>query len=192
MARWFSLSALWGQSVLAGARCTAGMRGLWLSNFGDGGNDFSGTRGPRCRSRFRAMWWLTTQKNGASALGLQRVLGLRKYETAWTWLHKLRRAMVRPGRDLLTGRVEVDEVYLGGQEEGLTGRQRGRRKPDCCSSSRRWQGDWEDPHGSNPGRLRQKFWRLPEGSYSTRHRHTHTDGWWGYSEGNRLLRLCMR
>lgn len=70
------------------------------------------------------MWWLTTQKNGASALGLQRVLGLRKYETAWTWLHKLRRAMVRPGRDLLTGRVEVDEAYLGGQEEGLTGRQR--------------------------------------------------------------------
>jgi transposase-like protein len=71
---------------------------------------------------FRAMWWVTTQKNGASALGLQRVLGLKKYETAWTWLHKLRRAMVRPGRDLLTGRVEVDETYLGGLEEGLRGR----------------------------------------------------------------------
>jgi transposase-like protein len=68
------------------------------------------------------MWWLTTQKNGASALGLQRVLGLKSYETAWTWLHKLRRAMVRPGRDLLTGRVEVDECYVGGLEEGLPGR----------------------------------------------------------------------
>jgi transposase-like protein len=68
------------------------------------------------------MWWVSTQKNGASALGLQRVLGLRSYETAWTWLHKLRRAMVRPGRDLLTGRVEVDESYLGGLEEGLRGR----------------------------------------------------------------------
>jgi transposase-like protein len=68
------------------------------------------------------MWWLTTQKNGASALGLQRVLGLKSYETAWTWLHKLRRAMVRPGRDLLTGRVEVDECYVGGQEPGLPGR----------------------------------------------------------------------
>jgi transposase-like protein len=68
------------------------------------------------------MWWVTTQKNGASALGLQRVLGLKKYETAWTWLHKLRRAMVRPGRDLLTGRVEVDECYVGGLEEGLPGR----------------------------------------------------------------------
>jgi transposase-like protein len=71
---------------------------------------------------FRAMWWVTTQKNGASALGLQRVLGLKSYETAWAWLHKLRRAMVRPGRDRLTGRVEVDECYVGGLEEGLPGR----------------------------------------------------------------------
>jgi transposase-like protein len=68
------------------------------------------------------MWWVTTQKNGASALGLQRVLGLKSYETAWTWLHKFRRAMVRPGRDLLAGRVEVDECYVGGLEEGLPGR----------------------------------------------------------------------
>jgi transposase-like protein len=71
---------------------------------------------------FRAMWWVTTQKNGASALGLQRVLGLKSYETAWAWLHKFRRAMVRPGRDLLTGRIEVDECYVGGLEEGLPGR----------------------------------------------------------------------
>ena len=68
------------------------------------------------------MWWVTTQKNGASALGLQRVLGLKRYETAWTMLHKLRRAMVRPERDLLMGRVEVDECYIGGLEEGLPGR----------------------------------------------------------------------
>jgi hypothetical protein len=68
------------------------------------------------------MWWVTTQKNGASALGLQRVLGLKKYKTAWTMLHKLRRAMVRPGRDLLTGRIEVDESYVGGEVEGLPGR----------------------------------------------------------------------
>jgi len=71
---------------------------------------------------FRAMWWGTTQKNGASALGLQRVLGLKKYKAAWMMLHKLRRAMVRPGRDLLSGRVEVDECYVGGLEEGLPGR----------------------------------------------------------------------
>ena len=58
---------------------------------------------------FRAIWWVTAQKNGASALGLQRILGLGSYLTAWTWLHKLRRAMVRPGRDRLHGQVEVDE-----------------------------------------------------------------------------------
>jgi transposase-like protein len=67
---------------------------------------------------FRAIWWVTSQKNGASALGLQRVLGLGSYKTAWTCLHKLRRAMVRPGRDALTGRVEVDETFVGGVEPG--------------------------------------------------------------------------
>ena len=85
------------------------------------GTIFQDTRTP-LSVWFRAMWWVTTQKNGASALGLQRVLGLKSYETAWTWLHKLRRAMVRPGRDLLTGRIEVDEGYVGGPEEGLSGR----------------------------------------------------------------------
>jgi hypothetical protein len=50
---------------------------------------------------FRAMWYVTSQKNAASALGLQRVLGLGSYKTAWALLHKLRRAMVRPGRDRL-------------------------------------------------------------------------------------------
>jgi ribosomal protein L37AE/L43A len=52
---------------------------------------------------FRAMWHMTSQKNGISALGLQRVLGLGSYRTAWTMLHKLRRAMVRPGRGSTAG-----------------------------------------------------------------------------------------
>ena len=72
---------------------------------------------------FRAMWLLTHQKNGASALSLQHQLGLTRYETAWTVLHKLRRAMVRPGRDRLRGTVEVDETYVGGEEEGVRGRE---------------------------------------------------------------------
>jgi len=72
---------------------------------------------------FRAMWAVTSQKTGISALGLQRELGLRSYKTAWAWLHKLRRAMVRPGRDRLTGRVEVDEAYIGGVHPGRGGRQ---------------------------------------------------------------------
>ena len=72
---------------------------------------------------FAATWYVTNQKFGASALGLQRVLGLGSYETAWTILHKLRRAMVRPDRDLLSGLVEVDETYVGGEEKGVAGRQ---------------------------------------------------------------------
>ena len=71
---------------------------------------------------FRAMWHLTSQKNGASALGVQRVLGLGSYQTAWAWLQKLRRAMVRPGRDDLAGAVQVDETYVGGEKSGKSGR----------------------------------------------------------------------
>ena len=72
---------------------------------------------------FRAMWAVTSQKTGISALGLQRELGLRSYKTAWAWLHKLRRAMVRPRRDRLSGRIEVDEAYVGGVHPGRGGRQ---------------------------------------------------------------------
>ena len=71
---------------------------------------------------FRTIWWVTGQKNGASALGLKRILGLGSYRTAWLWLHKLRRAMVTPGRDRLTGIIEVDESYIGGEKPGKRGR----------------------------------------------------------------------
>jgi ISXO2-like transposase domain/Transposase zinc-ribbon domain len=64
------------------------------------------------RAWFVAIWFITSQKHGASALGLQRILGLGSYQTAWAMLHRLRRAMVRPERELLQGRVEVDETYL--------------------------------------------------------------------------------
>lgn len=70
------------------------------------------------RTWFRAVWWVTNQKHGINALGLQRLLGLGSYETAWSCLQKLRRAMVRPGRDRLGGEVEVDETYVGGVEAG--------------------------------------------------------------------------
>jgi transposase-like protein len=86
------------------------------------GRVFQDTRKP-LRTWFLAMWFTTSQKNGVSALGLQRVLGLGSYETAWTWMHKLRRAMVRPGRDRLTGEIEIDETYVGGPEEGKRGRE---------------------------------------------------------------------
>ena len=61
-------------------------------------------------------------KHGVGALGLQRLLGLGSYQTAWTILQKLRTAMVRPGRDCLHGSVEVDETYVGGIEHGVRGR----------------------------------------------------------------------
>ncbi len=79
------------------------------------GTIFQDTRTPLA-TWFRAIWYVTSQKNGASAANLQRILGLKSYQTAWTWLHKLRRAMVRPGRDKLHGRVEVDETYVGGED----------------------------------------------------------------------------
>ena len=72
---------------------------------------------------FRVIWWVTGQKYGASAKGLQRMLGIGSYETAWTWLHKLRRAMVRQGRDRLSGNIEVDEIFVGGEKhDGKRGR----------------------------------------------------------------------
>ena len=84
------------------------------------GTIFEGTR--KLRRWFLAAWEVTSQKYGASALGLKRTLGLGSYETAWAWLHKLRRAMVRPERDQLAGDVEVDETYLGEEEPGIRGR----------------------------------------------------------------------
>lgn len=142
------------------------------------GTIFQDTRKPMV-DWFRAMFWLTSQKNGASAIGLQQVLGLGSYKTAWTWLHKLRRAMVRPGRDRLSGTVEVDETYLGGLEEGVRGRQTDRKSLIVIALQ-------ED--GAGIGRIRMK--RIPDASAdsllaflaeavepgST----VHTDGWLGY------------
>ena len=81
------------------------------------GTIFQDTRMP-LKTWFTAIWWITTQKNGASAMGLQQILGLKSYKTAWTWLHKIRKAMVFPNRLKLTGSVEVDETYIGGEEIG--------------------------------------------------------------------------
>ncbi len=90
------------------------------------GTIFAGTRTP-LRTWFAAAWYVTNQKHGVSALGLQRVLGLGSYQTAWAMVHKLRRAMVRPGRDRLAGAVEVDETYIGGVEPGVRGRETRRK-----------------------------------------------------------------
>lgn len=129
---------------------------------------------------FQAMWWMTTQKNGASALGLQQILGLKRYETAWTMLHRLRRAMIRPGRDMLSGRVEVDECYIGGPEEDLPGRLNLDKTLVVVAAE-------ED--GSGLGRIRMQ--QIPNASSAslmpfvegsvTAGSLVHTDGWLGYS-----------
>jgi transposase-like protein len=143
------------------------------------GTVFQDTRKP-LTLWFRAIWWVTAQKNGASALGLQRILGLGSYFTAWTWLHKLRRAMVRPGRDQLSGRVEVDETYIGGLEEGKRGRRIGTKALVAVACE-------ED--GEAIGRIRLR--RIRDASATSLHafiRETvqpgsviHTDGWEGYT-----------
>jgi transposase-like protein len=133
----------------------------------------------------RAIWQVTSQKNGASALGLQRVLGLGSYQTAWTVLHKLRRAMVRPGRDKLSGRVEVDETLVGGETPG----RRGRGAPSQAVVVIAAQ-----EAGAGIGRIRLA--RIPEASADHLHRFiqgaivkgsgVHTDGWKPYQGLDRL------
>lgn len=85
------------------------------------GTIFQDTHKP-LRLWFQAIWYVVSQKNGVSALGLQKALGLGSYHTAWEWLHKLRRTMVRPGRDRLKGIVEMDETFVGGKHSGKRGR----------------------------------------------------------------------
>lgn len=128
---------------------------------------------------FRAVWWVTSQKNGVSAMGLQRVLGLKSYKTAWTLLHKLRRAMVRPDREQLSGCVEVDETYLGGLEEGARGRQ---------SKTKALIAVGAEEDGPGIGRIRMR--RIADASAQSLMPFVqdsvaagsivHTDGWLGY------------
>src|SRR5580658_7437822 len=119
------------------------------------GTVFQDTRKPLA-TWFRAMWYVTSQKNGASALGLQRVLGLGSYRTAWSWLHKLRRAMVRSGRDRLAGWVEVDETYLGAPEEGVVGRGVQDKALIVIAAQGGRKGYRPDSHAGNPTPLRRQ------------------------------------
>lgn len=143
------------------------------------GTIFQGSRMP-LTLWFRAIWWITSQKSGASALGLKQILGLGSYETAWSWLHKLRRAMVRPGRDRLSGTIEVDETYLGSLEEGLRGRQIENKTLIIIAAQQ---------EGTRIGRVRMK--QIPDASSASLHAFITasiepggtivTDAWTGYS-----------
>lgn len=140
------------------------------------GTIFQDSRLP-LRSWFRAIWQVTSQKSGASALGLQRVSGFGSYQTAWTLLHKLRRAMVRPGRDKLAGRIEVDETHVGRASR------KGRGSPTKTLIAIAAQED-----GKGIGRIRLA--RVPDGSAEQLQGFiqsaiapgscVHTDGWKPY------------
>ncbi len=85
------------------------------------GTVFHGTRTP-LTVWFAVAWYMTSSKNGIAALTLHRLLGFGSYQTVWAMLHRLRAAMVRPGRDRLAGVVEVDETFFGGVRSGKRGR----------------------------------------------------------------------
>lgn len=148
------------------------------------GTVFEGTRKP-LTLWFRAMWHVVNQKHGVSALGLQKALGLGSYRTAWTWLHKLRVAMVRPGRDRLAGTVEVDETYVGGERHGKRGRGAEGKALVYIAA----QDD-----GGHIGRIR--LMRIPDASAASLsdtvqktiqpESIVRTDGWNGYNDLNEL------
>ncbi len=131
---------------------------------------------------FQACWEFATAKDGVSALALQRTLQIGSYQTAWAMLHRLRSVLIRPGRELLSGCVEVDEIYIGGEEAGLAGgRAKGKKALVAVAVEVR------SPKGF--GRARMRI--IADGSAVTLHRFIAenvaggstviTDGWSGYS-----------
>jgi transposase-like protein len=130
---------------------------------------------------FWAAYLMTTHTPGMSALQFQRQLGISRYETAWTMLHKLRRAMVRPNREALRDEVEVDEAYVGGPEEGLRGGRQLVQKALVVGAV--------EVRGRASGRIRLQV--VPDASgrsltgfvraHVAPEAIVHTDGWQGYA-----------
>jgi transposase-like protein len=128
---------------------------------------------------FRALWWIIAQRNGVSAKGLQAILGIGGYQTAWAWLHKFRRVMVLSDREKLSGIVEVDETLVGGKKPGKRGRGAGGKMLVIIAVEIKDFGT---------GRIRLNY--LPDGSRKSINpflkdniaegTHVVTDGWKGY------------
>ena len=143
------------------------------------GTVFEGTRKP-LRTWFLAMWYVMSQKQGVSALGLQHALGLGSYQTAWAWLHKLRRAMVRPGRDRLSGEVEVDETYVGGVEANVVGRKTIKKSIVAIAVEIRGRASGRIRMSRVADVSRESLLPFVEAAVCPGAR-VHTDGWTGYS-----------
>ena len=153
------------------------------------GTIFQDTHSP-LRTWFIAIWWITTQKYGASAEGLQQILGIGSYRTAWTWLHKIRKAMVRADRTKLKGSVEVDETYIGGEEHGgSTGRGTGNKVLVAIAVELKEFGNEKKQGLRKPGRVRLSVSPDATGESLSafvkenieKDSEIITDGWSGYS-----------
>ncbi len=136
---------------------------------------------------FEACWLFASGKDGMSALSLQRSLEIGSYVTAWAMLHRLRSVLTRPGRDRLSGTVEVDETYIGGEEPGLRGgRAKGKKVLVAVAV------ELHEPRGF--GRARMQV--IPDASALTlggfltdnveRGSRVITDGWSGYRSIGKL------
>lgn len=144
------------------------------------GTPLQGTRKP-LRAWLHAMFVVATHKAGTSAAHLQREVGLGSYETAWTWLHKIRACLALPGRTKLAGRVEIDEGYVGGVEEGKPGRGAEEKAVVAVAA---------EDLGGHIGRVRLSV--EPDASQESLTRFVvdnvekgstaHTDGWRGYAK----------
>jgi len=133
---------------------------------------------------FLAIHLVTSSKGGIAATELKRQMGFGSYGTAWTWLHKIRKAMVRPGREPLAERVEVDETHVGGVRPGKRGR--------GAAGKTLVGGAVETGRGKTRGRRlgRLRLARLPDASAASlegflaadvaKPAAVTTDGWSGY------------
>lgn len=142
------------------------------------GTIFHGTR-KSLTLWFKALWWFSTRKSSVNATALKELLGLGSYQTAWCWLQRLRTCTIFPDRSKLSGRVEVDECFFGGERSGKRGRGAGHKCKVAVAVERK---------GSKLGRLRlqvikrcstEDLTRFARDNIATGS-HITTDGWFAY------------
>lgn len=191
----FLEQARWGNSFQCQAcgddkywRLSTGLRRCQVCRFKNSvktGSIFESSR-LTLKTWFYAIWWVTAQKTGVSALNLQKNLGLGSYRSSWLLLHKIRNAMIFADRSLLQGEVEVDEAFIGGARSGKRGR--GAEGKELIIIAAECSGE------KRVGRIRIQ--RIPDASAEnlepfittnvTKGSTIHTDGWRSYNDVGKL------